>query len=494
MQKNRLKKALFGACLLFLTGNLAAQFNQFNFTYGTGLTTTATTISFGYNLNVTTQVPDPNHSGSGGNLFGRVFLDGGAAGNYFVGEFHHKYSWSIVSVNTSLNTINLYTAGYPTISGNPLAEQYPPAVTNVVSTTPSVTLNVPTGCIPNGTYNIRVDMYSFSAPPSEFPNGATTKFTIGSTVTYPTMLNFGWAVLAGYAGSGNIGTYTVSSGSGLSASAAITSGTCTSNGSVAVTPSGGTSPYTLYYKKLNGTANTAGSGSSTITATNLQAGATYDIAIVDANGCRWEDRIVMPVPAPTVSATPASQTVCKGTCVTFAASASPGTGYSYSWTHSNSNTPTHQISTANYFCTTVPGITNQSSTVNTYIVTATNGYCTGTATRIMTTNNSCIPAMGSCCNPPPRSPEAGNNGDGNVYLEVYPNPTSGTLTVSFEGLDRTGVVAEIFDATGKRMLAENVTDGSSRIDLNVSELPSGVYIVRFVANGEQLMSRSFVRE
>lgn len=488
---------LFAALLLLLSTQVQA-LNNFFFTYGTNLTTTSTTLSFKYGLSITQPEIPAGMTSSGGRMYGRVYLDGGAAGSYFVGEFHHRYTWNII--NAAQYTINLYDPGYVTPSGNVLDFQTitPPSTVNA---SPTVLMNVPTGCIPNGTYNIRVDIYGAHIQ-CEFPYNSPANVAIVSNnynipLTNNSSLGLSYLNFAstGFIGSGTIGQFTVTGGGTYAASAAITSGSCTANGSVTVAATNGVSPYTLYYRKLGAAGQSNTSVSPVITATNLQAGATYDLAIVDANGCRWEKRITMPVPAPTLTVTPASQTVCKGVCVTFSVSATPGSGYSYNWTRTNAAGGPTQISTANYFCTSVPGLPNQSFTPNTYIVTASNGFCTGSATRVITTNNSCVANDISCCSPPPRQQQlAGEEASGDVYLEVYPNPAQHQLTVAFEGLEHKNMVAEIMDVTGKVLATNAVPDNDSRIDLDVSKLPAGMYVVRLVANGDQLMSRSFIRE
>ena len=61
-------------------------------------------------------------------------------------------------------------------------------------------------------------------------------------------------------------------------------------------------------------------------------------------------------------------------------------------------------------------------------------------------------------------------------MAVYPNPTTGNVTVESDA-----VVADItvFDAFGKRLMTSKVA--AERTELNFCEFASGVYMVRIAA-------------
>jgi hypothetical protein len=65
-------------------------------------------------------------------------------------------------------------------------------------------------------------------------------------------------------------------------------------------------------------------------------------------------------------------------------------------------------------------------------------------------------------------------------LVVYPNPTTGWVTIAAEGVRR----VEVFNVNGQ--LTRLVYD-SSAIDL--SELPAGVYTLRVVTNQGRMIGR-----
>ena len=65
-------------------------------------------------------------------------------------------------------------------------------------------------------------------------------------------------------------------------------------------------------------------------------------------------------------------------------------------------------------------------------------------------------------------------------FRLYPNPTSGKLTIEFA---ESGIL-EIADVTGRRLKTvplNNTQSGKTVIDL--SELPAGAYICKYLVNG-----------
>ncbi len=72
---------------------------------------------------------------------------------------------------------------------------------------------------------------------------------------------------------------------------------------------------------------------------------------------------------------------------------------------------------------------------------------------------------------------------GSPTLNLFPNPTTGSLTLSRA---RTGTApAKIFDLTGKQVAEATVLNGR----LDVSELARGTYVLQVLVNGERLQER-----
>jgi hypothetical protein len=66
-------------------------------------------------------------------------------------------------------------------------------------------------------------------------------------------------------------------------------------------------------------------------------------------------------------------------------------------------------------------------------------------------------------------------------LKVYPNPTSAVIRVSVEG--EREFTAHVMDFTGRNVMIERITDEQV---VDISELPDGVYLLRFEREGKQL--------
>jgi len=78
----------------------------------------------------------------------------------------------------------------------------------------------------------------------------------------------------------------------------------------------------------------------------------------------------------------------------------------------------------------------------------------------------------------PVAPPADNAG---MVLRIYPNPAVNTVSVVMTAGTRTGSLLEVYNQVGQKLMTTNIS--SLNIQLNVSALPGGVYIVRI--NGGQ---------
>jgi copper chaperone CopZ len=71
-------------------------------------------------------------------------------------------------------------------------------------------------------------------------------------------------------------------------------------------------------------------------------------------------------------------------------------------------------------------------------------------------------------------------------FNLYPNPTAQEATMTFNLKENTNVEVTVLDITGKLMMRENLgtmVQGNQRIELNVSDLAKGIYLVNLTANG-----------
>jgi len=79
-------------------------------------------------------------------------------------------------------------------------------------------------------------------------------------------------------------------------------------------------------------------------------------------------------------------------------------------------------------------------------------------------------------------------------LKVYPNPATDQLTLEFSLEQKSTVVIEIFDLSGRKVseMSNNLNEGIQRIDYNVNGYSSGVYYVRMLA-GEKVETIKWVK-
>ncbi|MBR5983808.1 MAG: PKD domain-containing protein, partial [Bacteroidales bacterium] len=81
----------------------------------------------------------------------------------------------------------------------------------------------------------------------------------------------------------------------------------------------------------------------------------------------------------------------------------------------------------------------------------------------------------------------------NNTIEVFPNPTSGLLNISFGNQDVNGYDVEMYDALG-RLVSSVKVSGTSDYSMDISSYPEGLYIVRissstFVANKKIMLTK-----
>lgn len=69
-------------------------------------------------------------------------------------------------------------------------------------------------------------------------------------------------------------------------------------------------------------------------------------------------------------------------------------------------------------------------------------------------------------------------------IEIYPNPVHDLLSINLGSVDFTTVKVEVINSIGQVVLLSNVT--SNQMPLNVSQLASGIYIVKVVINKETI--------
>ncbi|UII19281.1 T9SS type A sorting domain-containing protein [Fulvivirga ligni] len=87
------------------------------------------------------------------------------------------------------------------------------------------------------------------------------------------------------------------------------------------------------------------------------------------------------------------------------------------------------------------------------------------------------------------------NEDGDVEVNVYPNPFSAELNIDVSSIESQEVEMTVTDITGRQVIARDIKidAGNSSLKLNLEELPKGVYILRL--NGEEeILKRTVVKD
>ena len=74
-------------------------------------------------------------------------------------------------------------------------------------------------------------------------------------------------------------------------------------------------------------------------------------------------------------------------------------------------------------------------------------------------------------------------------FSIFPNPTSGNLTIQYQSSDETAWAWTISDATGRVVQKVQSPYASGNVTLDVSNLPSGLYWVSTVMNGQVLVEK-----
>jgi len=180
--------------------------------------------------------------------------------------------------------------------------------------------------------------------------------------------------------------------------------------------------------------------------------ATYTVSGTDANGCtNTSVTTVVLIPLPIATTTTVGATI-----VADLANAS------YQWLNCNSGS------------TPITGETNQSFTA-----TSNGNYA------VMVISSGCANTSG-CVN---ISTVGISEEFNSVSYHVYPNPINSNFTIEMNGLQDQQMLIEIFDALGKKVIAEQRTVNStnSSISINTEYLSSGIYFLRLMNNSQELV-------
>jgi len=91
--------------------------------------------------------------------------------------------------------------------------------------------------------------------------------------------------------------------------------------------------------------------------------------------------------------------------------------------------------------------------------------------------------------------ESINETDGNHYINIYPNPVRNTLNLVRSHNDYSELSIMVFDVSGKNLIMDyNSGIKLSDIDIDVSMLASGIYILKVIASENEVFITKFIKE
>ena len=233
---------------------------------------------------------------------------------------------------------------------------------------------------------------------------------------------------------------------------------CNNANTASITFSSSVSGTTFPWTNNNSSIGLASSGTGDIaafTATNSGSSPVLATLAVTpaANNCNGSTQTLTITinPTPTVTITASSYSICTGNTATLTASGAS----SYTWT-SGPVATTYTVAPTN---------TTQ------YTVTGSNAYnCTNSDTLSIKTVN-CTTGIAQ-------------NAGSTAQIVVYPNPNNGSFIVTTTENAETIVVTDVL---GNALLT--VTPGSTTTSINLGAQPNGIYFVKVIGNGTQMVKR-----
>lgn len=79
-----------------------------------------------------------------------------------------------------------------------------------------------------------------------------------------------------------------------------------------------------------------------------------------------------------------------------------------------------------------------------------------------------------------------------LEADIYPNPVNSKLFVALGSEPKGECIVRCFDMTG-RLVGENNFEGSTRLTMDVDELPQGAYFVKVYVDGKALVNRKIMK-
>ncbi|MGD1846095.1 MAG: beta strand repeat-containing protein [Salibacteraceae bacterium] len=361
------------------------------------------------------------------------------------GTSPYTYAWSAGgSISTTVTNLMAgnYSLTLPAANGCSETDAFTIGVTNPA---PSVTLGPDLTICPGESTTLNggggVISYLWST-------GSTAS---SITVATPGMI---WLQVTASTGCTASDTIQINNWPALSVSLTPQNTTCQedNDGTIASAINGGAAPFTYLWNDAN-----AQTGAI---ASNLVAG-NYQLVATDANGCQDSStaNVNFDFATPVVDLGPATGVICE----TYSYTLSPGAGFAnYLWS-TNETTVSIEATTAGTY--TVQAI-DINGCANSDSIVLTVDPCVGIATV-----------------------------EEEALVAMYPNPTTGEVTLEFDGLTGDVVQVTVFTLEGQLVAQEqwNTTGSDFRGELNLSGQAQGVYLVKVATDSQSVVKRLLIQ-
>lgn len=291
------------------------------------------------------------------------------------------------------------------------------------------------------------------------------------------------------------------------------------DGSIAVSVSGGSTPYSYDWGTLGNTSSSV----------NGLGDGTYELIITDGTGCDTTINYNLSYTTTIGVSVTTTDVSCNGLSDgSLTASATGSSGYSYAWNNSVNSANNANVAAGTYDVTvtdgsgctgTASGTVNEPAAVNADFTVAENGMTaqftnnsstgsylwdfgdgnTSTATNPSYTYTSegtftvCLTVSTSCgtdstCTSVVSASTASIGNNENAYFSYYPNPAKDVMNIS--NVSNEVVTIDVVDATGR--LLESYRVNRSSFEMNVSRMSGGTYFLNARnENGELLGTHKF---
>ena len=74
-------------------------------------------------------------------------------------------------------------------------------------------------------------------------------------------------------------------------------------------------------------------------------------------------------------------------------------------------------------------------------------------------------------------------------VNIYPNPSSGKVTIDLKGILSKNTVVEVYNAMGQKIISDNYAEASDLFNIDLTGNAKGIYTVKLIADGQTIIKR-----